>query len=317
MEMPGHRICCSRGFIAMEEDSFSDIRRRDAIGQGRTIILAVALGFYCLWIVNFLGSPVLLVPGLVYDHSYQTAVRFICLMMEYALFGLGLLLTWAGLGWARYALALYLFVVGLISVIVSIDQGGFGGALLVLGAVEIAGAVGLGMSIGVHRFIEDRRRTGVPWLSLGLSIVALTMLPVALVGICAVEAVASLQMEERYSAVAKGWFQNFASDLDPQVLQNSAGEKLKQDLETTDFADYLRGLRAKLGALRAIDLPPDPTLQRVVTSPVNGSERAYHVKAHYEHGDIMIWVEADMSGAEPSIFNIDVEEVGAVKGVNR
>jgi hypothetical protein len=292
----------------MEEASFPDIHRRDAIAQGRTIIVAVALGFYCLWVVNFLGSPVLLVPGLVYDHSYQTAFRFISLMVQYALFSAGLLLTWAGLGWARYALALYLLVVGLISVIVSIDMGSLGGALLILGSVEIVGSVGLAMSIGVHRFIEDRRRTGVPWLTLGLSIVALTTMPLALFGLCEFEALALLQMEERYSTIANGWIQNFAGDLDPQVLKDSAGGDLKKDLESQDFADSLHALRAELGAFRAVDLPPEPTLQRVLTSPINGSARAYHATAHYEHGDIIIWIEADMSGAEPSILNINVEE---------
>ena len=297
----------------MEEATFPDIHRRDAITQGRTIIVAVALGFYCLWVVNFLGSPVLLVPGLVYDHSYQTALRFISLMVQYALFSAGLLLTWAGLGWARYALALYLFVVGLISVIISIDMGSGGGALLILGSVEIAGAVGLTMSLGVHRFIEDRRRTGVPWLTLGLSIVALTAMPVGLFGLCEFEALAFLQAEERYTTTAREWIQNFASDLDPQALKDSAEGDLKRDLDSPDFADSLHALRVRLGALRAVDLPPEPTLQRVVTVPINGPARAYHVKAHYEHGDVMIWMEADMSGAEPSIMTLNVEELKAEK----
>jgi hypothetical protein len=202
----------------------------------------------------------------------------------------------AGVGWVRYAYAVYLLMAGLNSVILSIEMGTYGGAALILGALEIVSAGALATSVSVMKYLEDRRRKGVPWLQIGLAIVGLFGVLIGLFVYDVVRAQLAVHQVQQDKAIAVAMLQKFAPDMDLQFVTANATDELKQQLAAPGFAEQFAAAKAKLGSFRRLDDPEVPGIASIVIKPPTNGLSSFNVTLHYEHGDLHVWVEEDNSG---------------------
>lgn len=189
-------------------------QRGDLVYQGRMIVLGVSAAFLMAWILEFLTYPVYLVPGFLLDESLQVFFLFLGMIVQFGIFSICSLLLWAGVGWVRYVFGFYLLLVGLANVVLSITQGALGGPQLVLGAIYLVSASALVMSLGVTRYVEERRHLSVPWLSIGLSIVGLVFVFVGVMVIQLFQVWAVVQSNRQETAFASDILQRFTPSLD-------------------------------------------------------------------------------------------------------
>jgi hypothetical protein len=291
-------------------DPFSyPTQRTDEIAQGRVMFIAVACGFLLLWSLTFVLQPVILVPGFLYDRSLNAATRLVFMLIEYVFFGANLVLILAGFMWVRHILAAFLLVIGIFSVVLSIALGGYGGALLLLGAMEIVGAWALSLSLGVTRFLEHQKTVGLPWLSLALLTAALNFLVVGLFVFDYVEATLLLHREEKLRADAGDLLQSVATnfDLTPVVAQSE--DALRQQLSDPALVAEMQEIKARSGALTRFDGLPTPNMGDVVFYRFVGKSRAFYATATYEKGSVRLSMVENTEGTTPLVTEFYVEPI--------
>jgi hypothetical protein len=289
------------------------VHTRDAVAQGRMILIAIGAAYLTLWILEFVSSPVILVPGFLFDRSLATAQLLFNYLFQFGVFSAFVLLTLGGVRWVRYVYAAYLLLAGLISVIVSIEMDSYGGVALILGGIEIVSAGALATSISVLKYLADRREKGVPWLLLGLTALGLVGI---LIGIFVYDGVVTevkIQLVQRDKAAAVDLLQKLGPGLDAHVIDNVATEKLRKDIAAPDFADQFTELKAELGAFKGLDDMPAPGVASIVMDPPSGSAYEWEAKLHYEHGDLLVWLDEDTSGPVTLFSQISWERVGPAR----
>jgi hypothetical protein len=66
--------------------NYPDIHTRDAVAQGRMILIGIAAAFLCLWIIEFVTYPAILIPGFLYDRSLRTAFQLLGYLVQFGCF---------------------------------------------------------------------------------------------------------------------------------------------------------------------------------------------------------------------------------------
>jgi hypothetical protein len=272
------------------------------------ILLAVGCAYLAAWVLAFLTSPAFLVPGFLYDRSLATLWHLLGLTAQLAVFSLLALLLWAGLGFVRYVLAFYFLIAGLFDVVASISMNAYGGYQLFLGVLNLTCAAVLAVSVGVARYVEHRRRGGIPWFSLGLGTVGLFTVFVVTVGIDLVRAHQAVQSTREETAVTSGIMESFARTLDPEVINRLAEADLRRGLAMNDFADQCDELKSELGHLQSFQEAKPPSMADIMLYP-HPSLVALEGTAIYDKGKLLIFIELNVFKHPPLISSFNVEKI--------
>ena len=82
--------------VPMQSIISPESARRDEIAQGRVILIGIVLVYLGLWSLSYLTYQSILVPGCFYDQTLQVASKLASLLVQYGIFGVFVLLMWAG-----------------------------------------------------------------------------------------------------------------------------------------------------------------------------------------------------------------------------
>ena len=256
--------------------------RDDSIHQGRMIILTVAVTYLVFWLFEFFAFPIFLVPGFLYDRSLATLLRLIGVLFQFWTIGIFSILVWAGFGWARYVLGYFLLVTGLYHLVFGMMAEAGGGINLVVGAIGVASAAGLLLSLSVEKYVESRRGQETPWLAMGLALAGLLVILLAAAGIELAQTRQLVQVDRAERAYAGKILQDFAPALDPAVVDRVASDKLRQDMEASDFADQCLNMRQGLGDFQRCEEVRPASVGSILMHPEqHGDLVSFNVHAYY------------------------------------
>ena len=279
------------------------------------IILLVATTYLLFWLFEFFAFPVPLVPGFLYDPTLGTLLRLIAILFQYWTIGILSILLWAGFGWVRYVLGVFLLVTGLYHMVFGMLVGVDGGLDLVLGAFSVAGAAGLLLAISVEKYVESRRGLGMPWLETGLALVGLLVILLATFGIDLGQAWRLMQTDRAERAYATKILQDFAPALDVAVIDRVATNKLRQDMEASDFAGQCLSMRQGLGEFQRCEEVRPASLGSVLMHPEqHGDLVSFNVRSYYQKGTLQLELFVNTTTEPYVVTNVYFETLPEEKG---
>jgi hypothetical protein len=273
---------------------YQAVEKKDAVHQGRMMLLAIAVAFFALWVFQFVTYPFLLFPGLFYDDSGNAFLTFVFLLAQYGAFGLFALLLWAGAGWARYVLGFLLLIVGMGNLVYSVTQGSAGAVQLLIAVIELVSAAALVVSVDIGRYAQNRRLRGIPWLSVGLFFVGLFLVWLAVMVSGEIRLILRAKTDRLGTAYTAAVLRLFAPTLDAGIIEKAADAKLQGQLVQGDFEAGCAQMKQDLGSFRGLVVPPPRRLSSLAldTSP---HEFSITAKAFYEKGLVLMSVGVDTS----------------------
>jgi hypothetical protein len=280
---------------------------QDLVYRGKMMLVGIGVAYLTLWVLTFFTYPTLLVPGFLVDRSLVTLEQLAGMLAQFGFLSLFWLLVWAGIGWARYVLGIFLLVTGLAEVILSMLLDSGGAAPLVLGTMSLVSAAGLILSLGVERYIADRRKRGFPVLELSLIVVGLVALVAGTIGGELAEAWMRLQAVSREEAFASDVVRKLLPNLDAGALVPVASAKFREAMTASDVTDQFADVKAALGAFRDWPGLPAPGWELALQPEKDG--RAFSTVAHYEKGDLAVSLHLDTSTEPWQVDDVYVEKL--------
>jgi hypothetical protein len=285
--------------------SFDVVRSRDEVAQGRVMFLAVLIAFALLWVLDFVGRSVLLVPAFLYEAVAAEALCIKVLILLFtAVFGF---LTWAGIGWARYAFAAYLLICGLMSLMLSINAGAqWGLAPLLLAGVELTGAATLVMSISVLRFVEAQRKKPFPWLPLALTMIGTVCVLIAVSAFDLLTLQADMADNRTETQMLNTALEHFAPTMDPSTVAVLGNAEFQRKMQGNNFADFRATLGDFRGFQRSEGLEWDELLHR---RRYESEIQTYNAVAYYSQADAYIYIQITGHGSDMRINDLSAQEI--------
>jgi hypothetical protein len=249
------------------------------------------------------------VPGVFFDRTGEVFFLLMTSMVQFAIFSTCMVLVWLGIAWVRYVFALYLLALGLFDVIYSIGLDAYGGGRLALGVIYLASGGALALSVDVVKYIEFRRRSGIPWVGLIVGLVVLWLLPLVVVAVDAGQAWMAYRQEQHDLDVATGMMQKIAPNLDVSVVRETAAKTLQDQLNDQGMVESFTDLKSGLGAFVKLDLPKGSSLASVSLHPPTGSVWTFYGTAHYAHGDAQLVLTEDTSQGDILFTSVYAQEL--------
>jgi hypothetical protein len=279
--------------------------REDQIHQGRMILVGTGVGCLIVWLFDYFSWPAMLLPAAFLDHTGRALSQLIGISIQFVIMGTFWILTWAGYSWARYVLGAFLLIAGLSNVIFSILMGSAGGGILVLGAMFLASAVALLLSVGVHRYLEDRRARGFPALTVGLAIMGLFFLLVGVAGIQLAQTWVMVDTTHRETETVADVFKRLIPALNVAALEPIATDEFKEQMTASDLAGQVDEMKQTLGAYQGWSGVKTPNVEQLVLNPgLAREQRTWSTLVSYEKANVFIEMEADLSQSPVEVKNI-------------